>query len=123
MALNGTIIDLGNGTFGFEYRDSDYNKPELMRQVWPIASLQTRGSMSYCRNEEAIGKPATIQDGRVSCYLGNGNYVHGTLPELGATKSIVLEITPAPRPKCRSELRWYAGRWQKYSARKGWISA
>jgi hypothetical protein len=122
MALQGKIIELSRDTYGFEYIDNDYNKPEQIRQVWPIVALQTRGSMSYCRNEEAIGKPASISDGRVSCYLGNGNYVHGQLPELGATKSIVLEVSPVPRPKCRVETRWYAGRWQRLT-RKGWQNA
>lgn len=122
MALQGKIIELATDSYGFEYIDPHYSEPTIIRQVWPIASLATRG-MTYCRVQEAIGKPATITDGRVSCYLGQGNYVHGALPELGATKSIILEEFPAPRPKCRSELRWQNGRWQKYSARKGWIAA
>jgi len=120
MALNGTIIDLGKGVYGFEYRDSDYNKPELLRQVWIIDNVKTRG-MSYCRNDEAIGKPASSSNGVVSCYLGQGNYVTGLLP--GDRKSIILETSPAPRPKCRLELRWQSGGWQKYSKQKGWIAA
>jgi hypothetical protein len=118
MSLNGTIIDLGAGQFGIECLSTDYNKPERIRHVWPIVALQTRG-MSYCRNEEALGKPATISDGRVSCYLGNGNYVHGALPDLGQTKAIILEVSPMPKPRCRVETRWYGGRWQKLT-RKGW---
>ena len=94
-----------------------------MRQVWAIESLRTSG-MSYCRIDEAIGKPASVTDGKVSCYLGNGNYVSGALIGGGSSKSITLEITPAPRPRgVRSELRWYNGAWQKYSVRKGWIAA
>jgi hypothetical protein len=120
MALTGKIIKLDREQFGFECISTDHNKPEHIRHVWPIASLQTRG-MSYCRNDEAIGKPATIQDGRVSCYLGNGNYVHGALPELGQTKALTVETSPVPRPKCRVETRWRSGRWEKLT-RKGWGS-
>jgi hypothetical protein len=120
MALLGKIIDLGNGQFGFEYITTDYNKPEQIRQVWPITALRTSG-MSYCRNDEAIGKPASLTEGHVSCYLGNGNYVSGVLPERGATKSIALDITPIAPPKCRVETRWYDGRWQKLM-KKGWVN-
>lgn len=122
MALQGKIIELTKDSYGFEYIDPHHSKPEFIRQVWPIVALTTRG-MSYCRNEEAIGKPASLTDGRVSCYLGQGNYVGGALPELGQTQSIIMETFPAPRPKCRGELRWQSGRWEKYSARKGWIAA
>jgi hypothetical protein len=122
MALQGKIIELAKDRYGFEYLDPHYSEPTIIRQVWPIVALSTRG-MTYCRIEEAIGKPASLTDGRVSCYLGQGNYVGGALPELGATKSIIMEETPAPRPKCRSELRWQNGRWQKYSKRQGWIAA
>ena len=122
MALHGKIISLGQDRFGFEYVTGIYDKPEIMRQIWAIESLRTSG-MSYCRNDEAIGKPASVSDGKVSCYLGNGNYVSGPLVDGGSSKSVSLEITPAPRPRCKSELRWYQGSWQKYSARKGWIAA
>lgn len=121
MSLQGKIIELSHDQFGFEYLATDYNKPEQIRQIWPIVALRSRG-MSYCRNDEAIGKPASIQDGRVSCYVGNGNYIYGELPELGATKSILLVTSPVPRPKCRSELRWHSGRWEKLT-RKGWVTA
>jgi hypothetical protein len=122
MPLQGKIIELGREQYGFEYLDPHYSEPKILRQVWPIVALKTRG-MSYCRNEEAIGKPASLTDGRVSCYLGQGNYVEGALPELGQTKSISLEEYPAPRPKCRAKLRWRNGHWEKYSACKGWITA
>ena len=120
MELHGKIIDLGNGKAGFEYIDSDFNHPNALRQVWPIVELRTRG-MSYCRIDEAFGKPATITDGRVSCYLGQGNYVEGALPQLGSTKAITQETFPIPCPKCRVETRYYNGQWQK-TTRKGWVA-
>jgi hypothetical protein len=121
MALQGKIIALEHSKFGFEYVTTDYNKPERIRQVWPIASLKSEG-MSYCRVDEAIGKPASITDGRVSCYLGNGNWVRGELSNLGQTASLSIEITPIPCPKCRRETRWHNGAWQKLM-KKGWVPA
>jgi hypothetical protein len=121
MSLSGKIIVLGPGKYGFESISTAYNEPEQIRHVWPLVSLRTHG-MSYCRADEAVGKQATCVDGRVSCYLGNGNYVSGELPELGSTKAVILETKPLPRPKCRSETRWYHGRWEKL-LRKGWVAA
>ena len=122
MALNGTIIVLPSFGYGFEYITALHNEPTKVRQVWPIAALRSTG-FGYCSNDDAIGKPATLTDGRVSCYLGQGKWVNGALPEGGQTKSVVLETTPIAAPKCRSETRWQNGAWQKYSARKGWIAA
>ena len=121
MALHGTIIALESLQYGFEYVTTNYNEPTRIRQVWPIESLRTEG-MSYCRNDEAIGKPASVTDGRVSCYLGNGNWVKGALPDGGKTKATILETTPIPRPKCRVETRWHGGRWEKLT-RRGWVAA
>ena len=47
------------------------------------------------------------------------------LPEGGQTKALVVESAPVPPPKVRktTKLRWYDGRWQKYSQRSGWVNA
>jgi hypothetical protein len=78
---------------------------------------------SYCRIDEAIGMPATCTDGRVSCYLGQGNSLAGDLPQGGATKAIILEQTSIAPPKCRVETQWRNGRWEKYTKAKGWRPA
>lgn len=120
MALNGKIIDLGRGQLAFEYHTTLYNEPMQTRDVWPLTSWKTSG-YSYCTETDAIGKPATITDGQVSCYLRNGNYLKGTID--GSAKSIIHELLPVPRPtRVRSELRWHYGQWQKLT-RKGWIAA
>jgi hypothetical protein len=78
--------------------------------------------MSAISIEDAIGREATIQDGRVSVYCGNGNYLDGGLVDGGQTKSIKTETIDVPRPKCRVETRWRDGRWEKL-LRKGWVAA
>ncbi len=123
MSLKGKIIDLGKGRYGFESVSADHNRPILIRHVWPIGTIRTHG-MSYCRIEESIGRDATLTYGRFSCYLGNGNYVSGELPELGSTQALVVEETAAPAPKVRKNTftRWQFGRWEKQTA-KGWKAA
>lgn len=123
MALQGKIIELAKDRYGFESISANYNQPTVIRHVWEIATIRTRG-MSYCRIEESIGRDASITDGRVSCYLGNGNYVYGELAEFGSTRAILVEETPVPKPRVRkdTETRWYAGQWQKLT-RKGWQAA
>lgn len=124
MALAGKIVALksiGPETMGFEYRHPQYDKPIEIRQVWVIEYARTSG-YSFCQPADAIGKDATVTDGMVSCYLGNGNYVKGPLVGGGSGKSIVCEQIPIPRPRnVRSELRWYYGAWQKLT-RKGWVN-
>jgi hypothetical protein len=120
MALHGKVIELGKDRLGFEHVSFHHEKPMQIRQVWPIATYRTRG-MSYCSIADAIGRAATISDGRVSCYLGNGNYLEGALPQLGQTQSIVCEESAVPAPKVRrgTETRWHNSQWQKLT-RKGW---
>ncbi len=122
MALQGKIIKVDGGRLAIECLSTDYSKPLQYRHVWAFDAYRFSG-MSYCREDDAIGKPASVTDGRVSCYLGNGNYLKATLPQGGSTKAIILEVTDLPAPKCRCETRWHNGRWEKYNARKGWIVA
>jgi hypothetical protein len=123
MALKGKIIELARDRYGFEYLWRDDSKPEQGRQIWEISAYRTRG-MSYCEAKDAIGREASIQDGRVSCYLGNGNYFYGELPQGGSTHSISLEFTPIVMPKVRAgiETRYYRGRWEKL-LKTGWKAA
>jgi hypothetical protein len=121
MALQGKIV-VHKFQYHFEYITTLYDKPVRVRTLWPIETLRTSG-YSYASAGDAIGRPATVTDGRVHCYLGNGNSATGTLPEGGATKAVVQEESPVERPKCRSELRWRNGRWEKNTARKGWVQA
>jgi hypothetical protein len=121
MALNGKVIYL-DPKFGFEYHSTDYNHPVSYRQVWEIETV-TMKRFSYCMEVDAIGREATITDGLVSCYLGNGNYFYGKLAQGGQTPSIIIEETPVPRPKVRVDTRWQSGRWEKYLKTKGWVAA
>lgn len=121
--MDGKIIKMDNGEFGFETIDFDYSKPQRYRQVWPVIRVRTSG-MSYCRVDDAIGKAAQCRDGRVHCYLGQGNSMDGDLPQGGATLNIVCEVTDVPIPKVRKgiETRWRYGKWEKL-LRTGWTAA
>lgn len=120
MSLQGTLIQFANGTLAVEYQCAMTNEPKMIRHVWPLGHYRTSG-MSYCRIEDAIGKTASVRDGYVSVYLGNGNYLNGTLTEGGSTKSLETSVTDIPAPKCRTETRWRNGRWEKL-LRKGWVA-
>ena len=126
MALQGTCIKLPNGNLAIEYLSSDFNNPQLIRRVWemPLGLCKSEG---YCRHaiDDAIGKTAKLDQGKVSVYLGNGDYITCCLPFAGATPAIIVEITEAPKPKVRSNVqtRWHHGAWQKYTAKSGWIAA
>jgi hypothetical protein len=121
MALHGTFVEIKPDQFGFESTHTLYNEPKRVRQVWALSAVRTSG-YSYCRIQDAIGKPATCTDARVNCYLGQGNSVAAVIDGGGSAKAIIHEILPVPRPKCRVETRWYDGQWQKLT-RKGWIPA
>ena len=130
MVLEGFFVRLPKGAheyaeFGFQTVDTDYSKPITRRMIWPLVNVQTRG-FSFCEVETAIGKPASCsyRDGTVSCYLGNGNYVNGQMPQGGSTKAIIMEESPLPCPKVRTgiETRYRDGRWQKLLKTQGWIN-
>lgn len=123
MTLHGTLIELPQGKIGFECRSSDWAKPKIIVHVWEVAGYKWRGC--YINIKDAIGKPATLQDGRVSCYVGNGSYIEGTLEHGGQTKAISVETLDAERPKVRRgvEIRWRDGCWEKYLKRDGWVRA
>jgi hypothetical protein len=117
--LRGTIIDMGSGHYGFEYRTTLYNDPVEVRQVWILDRVWTAG-MSWADPKSAFGKPASLHYGVMSCYLGNGNYLSGEIaPDKPAD---ICESLPVPRPKCRIETRWHYGRWEKL-LRRGWVAA
>jgi hypothetical protein len=122
MALPGTIVRHG-GKLAFESTSPMLNEPKLVRHVWELATAATSG-MCWRAPEDSIGKPATIQDGRVSCYLGQGCYLSGTLADGGATRAIIVETIPIPCPKVRAgiETRWHNGQWQKL-LKTGWRNA
>jgi len=122
MSLHGTIIKLSPDKYGFEAISTHYAEPISIRHVWELERVRT-GGYSYCRIDDAIGKPATCTDGRVSCYLGQGNSLTGDMSQGGSTKAITIEQSPIPRPKCRVETRWHNGRWEKYTKAKGWQPA
>jgi hypothetical protein len=121
MSLTGKLIQFDARTLAVEYQATIYNEPKVIRNVWPLGYYRFRG-MSAISIEDAIGREATIQDGRVSVYCGNGNYLDGGLVDGGQTKSIKTETIDVPRPKCRVETRWRDGRWEKLM-RKGWVAA
>jgi|SRR6516164_2379077 hypothetical protein len=132
--MDGTIIKLPGG-YGFENISQSMSKPEQIRMVWQIQITQARGSMSYCRVEDAIGKTAkSIGTGRFSIYMGYGAYLEGVFgngrePTPGDVKALSVDVTPVARPKVRPgvEVRWhhdgYRGYWQKYLKTKGWVAA
>lgn len=123
MALNGTLVQLPQGKIGFAFKNGHYREPKITTHVWEIAAYKWRGS--YVDVKDAIGKPATLHDGRVSCYMGNGSYIDGALEHGGQTQAISVETTDAAPPKVRKgiEIRWQDGRWQKYSKKDGWVAA
>jgi len=73
--------------------------------------------------DEAVGKAATCDYGQVSCYFGNGVWLYAQMPDGGSTKAISVEVTDAPRPKAKTEIRWHNGAWQKYLKTRGWVAA
>lgn len=121
MSLQGSIIKLENGEFGFESKSTDFNRPQMIRHVWPMVHCRVTGFRG-ADPAEAIGKPATCADGHINCYLGQGAHFGGVLPQGGSTKATILEVTDIPRPKIRPgiETRWHNGGWQKL-LRKGWV--
>ena len=122
--MKGTILKRDNGKLAIECLSFHYAKPEMTRHVWEIDSYTFTGL--WRGNEgHAIGREATISDGRVNVYLGNGAYLEGRLKDGGQTHAVVVETIPVPSPKVRKdvETRWRDGRWQKYMKRGGWIDA
>ena len=98
----------------------------IQRELWWL--LDTEPGML----EE--GSEATLSDGRVhakrvapfSSGVQVGLLDPKTLaPSGGNAQAEFVEETPVPLPKIRKgiETRWYQGRWQKYIASKGWVSA
>lgn len=117
-----TIIDLGNGKFGFQSREPDSQEPIMRTWIWPLGRGRIEGMCGHALTD-AIGREARCNGGHVSCYLGNGGYFRADMPELGSTKALSITEEPIPRPvRVRGEVRWYRGQWQKYNARKGWIN-
>lgn len=122
MSLNGRIIKTATG-FAFESTSFDYNKPQSITHVWPLECCVVRG-MCWKSETDSIGREARCTDGNVSCYLGDGVYFHGTMPQGGSTPALEIRIEPIAKPKrVRGETRWHYGRWEKYSTRQGWIAA
>lgn len=121
MALQGKIIAIDGDTkrLGFISDSTSWVEPKLVRHTWAIPNPTTRG-MSWCSEEQAIGKDATLTYGRVHCYLGNGNYLDTMLPQGGDTPASSVDILDIPQPKCRVPTRWHNGQWQKQT-RKGWV--
>jgi hypothetical protein len=124
MPLNGKIIKLENGRLGIECISRDYRDPTEIRHVWEIPSMRATG-FGYCTIDDAIGRAASINDGRVSCYLGEGKWLEGQLAEGGSTKAIIVETREVPKPKVKAGIstRWRDGRWEKHLLRQGWIAA
>lgn len=119
--LQGTIIKHGE-SLAIECTSPMLNEPKMVRHVWEIARYRVAG-MSWRSEQEAIGRDATIRDGRVRCYLGEGCYLDGELADLGATPAVLVETLDIPCPRARTQTRWHYGRWEKYSKRSGWIPA
>ena len=124
MSLQGTIIKLDDGRLAFEHISANYSTPETIRHLWAIEFYSFKG-MGAATEEDAIGKPASIMHGQISCYLGNGRYMAGHLKDGGSTPAISVEVKPAPRPRVRkgTELRWQAGHWEKHTKSHGWVAA
>lgn len=122
MALTGTIIKNGS-TLAIECTSPLFNEPKATRHVWEIAHYHVSGA-SWRGADEAIGKQATISDGRITCYLGNGSRLDGTLANGGATEAVAVETVDIPPPKVRNGtgIRYRSGRWEKYSKKDGWIA-
>jgi hypothetical protein len=134
--MEGTIIKLPDGSYGFENISHYTDRPEQIRMVWQVRLTQARGNLAYARVEDALGKTAktTGGGGRLSVYIGYGAYLegvfgNGTETNPGDVKAISVETTAVPKPKVRPgvELRWrhdgYRGYWQKYLKTKGWVTA
>ena len=123
MSLMGKIIEIKKGEFGFENIMRLHDRPLASRQVWPIVNCKTSG-YSWVEPGSWVGKEASCRDGQVSCYLGNGNYFTGIMPQGGSTKSILVEDIAVPCPKVKSgvETRYYNGQWQKL-LKTGWKAA
>ena len=123
MALHGNLIVCGK-SYGIEVPSYHLSEPKKTVHVWVLDTWHIVGMVGKTE-ADAIGKPATLQDGRVSVYLGEGTYLRGELAELGSTKAISVTTTEVPRPKVRKgmELRWHNYMWQKYIKSKGWIEA
>jgi hypothetical protein len=124
MALHGMIIQLPNGSLALQCASTHLLEPKETRHTWELKTWHFMGYGSKDK-EDAIGKAATIVDGRVSAYLGNGTYLRSDLPQLGATPATTVETVDVPRPKVRKgiETRWHNSRWERYTARGGWIPA
>jgi hypothetical protein len=120
--LRGKIIDMGKGKLGFEHTSYDSREPVAQVMVWEMLEAACSG-YSWCEQGQAIGREASIADGVVSCYLGQGNYVRCYLPERGSTKATMVRSESVPCPKVRKgiETRWRDGRWQKL-LRAGWTN-
>lgn len=130
--LKGTFIEIEPGKYGFENISQSMNKPEQIRLVWPVTDVSNaRNSMRWVGVDDALNKEATLAQGMVSVYCGQGAYITGYLEGGAEAKAAVVEVTEVPRPKVRNhvEVRWhhdgYHGFWQKYlkSTGKGWVRA
>jgi hypothetical protein len=134
MALQGTLIKLADGGYGFESKSfwtknrdiiGNGGTPYRITHVWKLASWRVSG-MGWAAEESAIGKPATSDGGRVHVYLGNGISFDGHLDGGGQSQAISVTEEPHPCPKVRNgvETRWNSSReqWEKL-LRKGWVAA
>lgn len=102
-----------------EYFHSGFTAPVLIGIRWKILSARSAG----------YGAAAPLTDGMSfeyrapiwTHYAGSGNYWHVQTEEQGDP----LPDQPIPQPKVRKgiEVRYHAGRWEKYSQREGWIRA
>ncbi len=105
-----TIIDLGQGRYGYQSVEPDYMRPIMRTWIWPLFNCQIEG---ICGNslETAIGREATCRNSYVKCYLGNGSYFRATMPELAQAISITeIPIPPPPVPGGSCDTLTIAGR-------------
>lgn len=124
MPDQNSIVTLPGGEFGYQTLAADSGEPVMRRWVWPLVNVRIEG-MGGADPLTAIGREAACRDGHVTCYLGNGVWFRGTMPQLGSTPAVIMDSEQIQRPKVRAgtELRWKS-RWEKYSkTNRLWIAA
>jgi len=121
MSMQGVLRER-EGALYVVYETTKDSEPQRVRMWWLVQ--QTRGNQ-YSANRPEAGDKATANGDSHSwgCYR-EGCGSTGSVSFPGNQQAAFVETEDVPQPKVRKgiEIRWYQGRWQKYTKREGWIS-
>jgi hypothetical protein len=93
----------------------DMDKPVMLKHYYPIFNRCRRDEYAAYIGEDAF----SYAPGVYTVYLDACPIRFG-LVNRGETLPILTVSEDIPAPKRAKEVRWYYGRWEKYTKSKGW---